>query len=72
MWVSGALLVTGKSLKGSQYMKTLNYQPVWGLDQQPSSCKGDWLHVWAEKQGGTSVGGGRQRNEGEIKASVPD
>lgn len=51
--------MTGKSLKDSQYMKTLNYQPVWGLDQQSSSCTG-------LGGGGTSSGGGRQRKEAEV------
>lgn len=54
--------MTGKSLKDSQYMKTLNYQPVWGLDQQSSSCTGQG----GGGGGGTSSGGGRQRKEAEV------
>lgn len=62
--------MTGKSLKDSQYMKTLNYQPVWGLDQQSSSCTG--LGGGARP----AVVGGRERKRkwhpDQIKACIPD
>lgn len=71
MWVSGALLVTGKTVKDSQDMKTLNYQPVWGLDQQSSSWTG-----LRSKGARPSVLGDRDLkgkwHPNQIKAYIPD
>lgn len=65
--------MTGKSLKDSQYMKTLNYQPVWGLDQQSSSCTGQGGGVGGARP---AVVGGRERKRkwhpDQIKAYIPD